>query len=211
MSAILNHTINDFITLFVVVDPIGLVLPTFLALTGDCPPALRRQVAVQSVLVAFIVMLFFIALAQIIVEAIGLSLRSFQIAGGIILFLFAISLVLGGGPTMPVAASGKADFKAMAVFPLAIPTISGPGTMLTAMLITDNDRFGVFEQLQTALAGALVLSVTLVLLLLADPVYRVIGPSGTSVARRIMGMILAALAVSVVLSGLAAWLGLSKP
>jgi multiple antibiotic resistance protein len=71
MSAILNHTINDFITLFVVVDPIGLVLPTFLALTGDCPPALRRQVAVQSVLVAFIVMLFFIALAQIIVEAIG--------------------------------------------------------------------------------------------------------------------------------------------
>jgi multiple antibiotic resistance protein len=211
MPAALTHIINDFITLFVVVDPIGLVLPTFLALTGDCPPALKRKLAVQSVLVAFIVMLFFIVLAQIIVEAIGLSLRSFQIAGGIILFLFAVSLVLGGGPAMPVAKSGQTDYKAMAVFPLAIPTISGPGTMLTSMLITDNDRFSVFEQAQTALAGVLVLSVTLALLLLADPVYRVIGSSGTNVVRRIMGMILAAVAVSVVLSGLAGWLGLPMP
>jgi multiple antibiotic resistance protein len=211
MPAALTHTINDFITLFVVVDPIGLVLPTFLALTGDCPPAIRRKVAVQSVLVAFIVMLFFIVFAQIIVEAIGLSLRSFQIAGGIILFLFAISFVLGSGPSVPVGASGHADYNAMAVYPLAIPTISGPGTMLTSMLITDNDRFSVFEQAQSALSGALVLAVTLALLLLADPVYRVIGSSGTNVVRRIMGMILAAVAVSTVLSGLAAWLGLPKP
>ncbi len=211
MSAVLTHIINNFITLFVVVDPIGLVLPTFLALTGDCPPALRRKVAVQSVLVAFIVMLFFIAFAQIIIEAIGLSLRSFQIAGGIILFLFAISLVLGSGPTMPVGTSGQTDYKAMAVYPLAIPTISGPGTMLTSMLITDNDQFSVFDQVQTALAGALVLAVTLALLLLADTVYRAIGSSGTNVVRRIMGMILAAVAVNMVLSGLAGWLGLPKP
>src|SRR5260370_35855734 len=102
MPAALTHIINDFIRLFVVVDPIGLVLPTFLALTGDCPPALKRKLAVQSVIVAFMVMLFFIALAQIIIEAIGLSLRSFQIAGGIILLLFAISLVLGSGEAIPV-------------------------------------------------------------------------------------------------------------
>jgi len=85
MSPILTHIVNNFITLFVVVDPIGLVLPMFLALTGDCPPAIKRKLAVRSVLVAFGVMLFFIVLAQIIIEAIGLSLLTFQIAGGIIL------------------------------------------------------------------------------------------------------------------------------
>jgi len=210
MPAVLTHIINDFITLFVVVDPIGLVLPTFLALTGDRSPALKRKLAVQSVAVAFVVMLFFIALAQIIVEAIGLSLRSFQIAGGIILFLFAISLVLGSGPTAPGGTSGQTDDTGMAIYPLAIPTISGPGTMLTSMLITDNDRFSVLEQAQTAFAGALVLVVTLALLLLADPVHRVIGSGGTNVVRRIMGMILAAVAVNMVLSGLAGWLGLPK-
>jgi multiple antibiotic resistance protein len=210
MPAILTHIINNFITLFVVVDPIGLVLPMFLALTPECSPALKRRLAVQSVIVAFMVIVFFIALAQIIIEAIGLSLRSFQIAGGIILLIFAISLVLGGGPAAPVGTSGKTDYAAMAVYPLAIPTISGPGTMLTSMLITDNDRFSVFEQAQTAFAGALVLAFTLVLLLLAEPVYRVIGSGGTNVIRRIMGMILAAVAVNMVLSGLADWLGLPK-
>ena len=210
MPAILNHIINNFITLFVVVDPIGLVLPTFLALTGDCPPAVKRKLALRSVVVAFVVMLFFIALAQIIIEAIGLSLRSFQIGGGIILLLFAISLVLGSGEAIPVDKTGQTDYTAMAVYPLAIPTISGPGTMLTSMLITDNDRFSVFEQVQTAFAGALVLVVTLVLLLLADPVSRAIGSGGTNVVRRIMGMILVAIAVNMVLSGAAGWLGLPK-
>jgi multiple antibiotic resistance protein len=211
MSPILNHIVNNFITLFVVVDPIGLVLPMFLALTGDCPPALKRKLAVRSVLVAFGVMLFFIVLAQIIIEAIGLSLLTFQIAGGIILMLFAISLVLGSGPTIPVGTSGEIDHAAMAVYPLAIPTISGPGVMLTAMLITDNDRFTVFEQAQTVFAGALVLVVTLALLLLAEPVHRVIGTGGTSVVRRIMGMILVAIAVKMVLTGVSGWLGLPKP
>ena len=208
MPSALAHITNNFITLFVVVDPIGLVLPTFLALTGEFPPVLKRKLAVHSVVVSFVVMLFFIVLAQIIIEAIGLSLRSFQIAGGIILLLFAISLVLGSGAT--VAASGQADHTGMAIYPLAIPTIAGPGTMLTSMLITDNDRFTVFEQAQTVFAGALVLVLTLVLLFLADPVYRVIGSGGTNVIKRIMGMILAAVAVNMVLSALASWLGLPK-
>ena len=210
MPAAFTHILNNFITLFVVVDPLGLVLPTFLALTGGLAPSFKRKLAVQSVVISFAVMLFFIALAQIIIEAIGLSLRSFQIAGGIILLLFAISLVLGSGPATPVDASGQADHGGMAVYPLAIPTIAGPGTMLTAMLITDNDRFTVIEQAQTAFAGALVLLVTLALLCLADPVHRIIGTGGTNVVRRIMGMILAAVAVNMVLSGLAAWLGLPK-
>jgi multiple antibiotic resistance protein len=210
MHAVLTHIANDFITLIVVVDPFGTVLPTFLALTADCKPELKRKLAIHSVLIAFLVMLFFIAFAQIVTEAIGLSLRSFEIAGGIVLLLFAISLVLGSGPTVPVEVSERTNYKGLAVFPLAIPAISGPGTMLTAMLITDNDRFSVFEKAQTALAGTLVLAITLVLLLLADPVYRAIGSSGTNVVRRIMGMILAAVALNMMFSGVASWLGLPK-
>ncbi len=209
MQDILIHIAKDFTTLFVVVDPIC-VLPVFLALTGDCPPAIRRTLAVRGVAFAFVVMLFFIAAAQIIVEAVGLSLRAFQIAGGGILFIFAASLVLGGGPEAPADKTGKTDYRAMAVYPLAIPSISGPGTMLTAMLITDNDRFSVFEQVQTALAGALVLAITLVILLFADPIYRVLGLGGTNVLKRIMGMMLAAVAANMMLSGLGAWLGLPK-
>ncbi len=210
MPSFVTHTVNDFITLFVVLDPLGLGVPMFLALTADLSPALKRKLALRSVLVALAVMLFFIAFAQIIVEAIGLSLRSFQVAGGIILFLFAVSCVLGGEPAVPTSRSGERDPMAMAVYPLAIPTMTGPGTMLTAMLITDNDRFSIFEQVQTAFAGALVLALTLVLLLLAEPVQRAIGIGGANVVRRIMGMILAAVAVNMVLSGLASWLGLPK-
>ncbi len=210
MPPLVTHTVNDFITLFVVLDPVGLGVPMFLALTADLDPALKRKLAVRSVLVAFAVMLFFIAFAQIIVEAIGLSLRSFQIAGGIILVLFAVSCVLGGEPAAAASRSGERDPMALAVYPLAIPTMCGPGTMLTAMLITDNARFSIFEQAQTAFAGALVLALTLVLLLLAEPVQRAIGSGGANVVRRVMGMMLAAIAVNMVLSGLGSWLSLPK-
>src|SRR6267378_3404678 len=83
--------------------------------------------------------------------------------------------------------------------------------MLTAMLITDNDRFSVFEQAQTVLAGALVLIVALALLFLADPVHRMLGSGGANVVRRVMGMILVAIAVKMMLTGGSGWLGLPKP
>jgi multiple antibiotic resistance protein len=204
-----THFVNHFITLLVVVDPVA-VLPIFLALTSDCPPALKRKLAFQSILVAFVVMVFFIFLAQAIIEAIGLSLRSFQIAGGMILFLFATPLVLGSEPITPTGASDPTDYSGMAIYPLAIPSISGPGVMLTCLVIADDNRFSAIEQILTTFAGGLVLIVTLALLLLADRVYSVIGSGGTNVVRRVMGMVLAAFAVHMVLSGFAAWLDLPQ-
>jgi multiple antibiotic resistance protein len=203
----MGHLVSDVITLFVVVDPLA-ASSVFLAVTAATTASAKRRIATLAVLIAFGVLLFFIVLGQVIVEAMGISLRAFQIAGGIVLFLFAASMILAE-PKEP-AGGGGADAASLAVYPVAIPAIAGPGTMLTVMLLTDNDRFGVADQALTTGAVAAVLLVQYVLLLLAEPVSRVIGRSGANILRRVMGMILAAVAVNAVLTALGSWLGLPK-
>jgi multiple antibiotic resistance protein len=205
-GAAMGHLVSDVITLFVVVDPLA-ASSVFLAVTAATTASAKRRIATLAVLIAFGVLVFFIVLGQIIVESMGISLRSFQIAGGIVLFLFAASMVLAE-PKEP--AGSDAGAASLAVYPLAIPAIAGPGTMLTVMLLTDNDRFGVVDQALTTAAVAAVLLVQYLLLLLAEPVSRVIGRSGANILRRVMGMILAAVAVNAVLTALGSWLGLPK-
>jgi multiple antibiotic resistance protein len=203
----MGHLVSDFITLFVVVDPLA-ASSVFLAVTAGVTAPAKRRIATLAVLFALGVCLFFIVLGQIIVEAMGISLRAFQIAGGIVLFLFAASMILAE-PNEP-AGSGDGGVAALAVYPLAIPAIAGPGTMLTVMLLTDNDRFGVVEQAITTAVVVAVLLIQYALLLLAEPVSRVIGRSGANILRRVMGMILASVAVNAVLTALGSWLGLPK-
>jgi multiple antibiotic resistance protein len=203
----MGHLVSDFITLFVVVDPLA-ASSVFLAITAAYTAPAKRKIATLSVLFAFAVLVFFIVLGQIIVEAMGISLRAFQIAGGIVLFLFAVSMILAE----PAATAGGGDggVASVAVYPLAIPAIAGPGTMLTVMLLTDNDRFGIAEQAATTAVVVGVLLIQYVLLLLAEPVSRVIGKSGANILRRVMGMILASVAVNAVLTALGSWIGLPK-
>ena len=194
--------LHDFVAFWVVIDPFA-VLPVFLALTSQATSAERRQLAVASILVAAAVIGFFIACGQLLIESIGISLRAFQIAGGVVLFLFAVSLVLGETASRsPDTTAATSPFEA-AVYPLAIPAISGPGTMLSAILLTDNARFGVVDQIQTGVSAAAVLFG-------ATPITRTIGPGGANVLKRIMGMILAAVAANTVLTGLGSWLGLPR-
>jgi len=200
--------ISEFITLFVVVEPFGASC-TFLAVTAAYKPAEKRQIAGLSVVIAFAVLLFFIVLGQIIVEAMGISLRAFQIAGGIVLFLFATWMILGEVKEISIGPDSTAT--SLAIYPIAIPAIAGPGTMLTVILLTDNDRFSVTEQAMTTLVVVAVLAVQYVLLLGAEQVSRVIGRSGANVLRRVMGMVLASVAVNAVLTALSSWLGLPKP
>jgi multiple antibiotic resistance protein len=202
----MGHLVSDFITLFVVVDPLA-ASSVFLAVTAATTASAKRRTATLAVLIAFGVCLFFIVLGQIIVEAMGISLRAFQIAGGIVLFLFAASMILAE-PKEP--AGGDAGAASLAVYPLAIPAIAGPGTMLTVMLLTDNDRFAIVDQALTTAVVAAVLLVQYALLLLAEPVSRLIGRSGANILRRVMGMILASVAVNAVLTALGSWIGLPK-
>jgi multiple antibiotic resistance protein len=203
-----GHLVSDFITLFVVVDPLA-ASSVFLAVTAGVTAPAKRKIATLAVLFALGVCLFFIVLGQVIVEAMGISLRAFQIAGGIVLFLFAASMILSD-PKEPTG-GGDGGAASLAVYPLAIPAIAGPGTMLTVMLLTDNDRFGVVDQAITTAVVVAVLLVQYALLLAAEPVSRLIGRSGANILRRVMGMILASVAVNAVLTALGSWIGLPKP
>jgi len=198
--------VSEFVTLFLVVDPIG-VLPSFLALAGPLDHTTRRQIAVRAVVVAFAVLIFFILAGNFVLRELGVAIRAFQIAGGIVLFLVALEMVRGHEQ----AAAGPASDKlAVAIYPLAIPKIAGPGAMLAVILLTDDDRFNLPGQVATMGVLAVVMGITLGVLLAAGPILRVIGPAVANVVGRVMGMLLAALAVSIVLSALGDWLGLPK-
>jgi multiple antibiotic resistance protein len=199
--------INDFITIWVIIDPIA-ALPIFIGLTTAFDGATRRRVAAVSTLVSLVVLVFFICLGQIILTALGVSLHSFEVAGGLILFVFAIDMVLGESKKESDGqATGESPLQ-LAVYPLAIPNLAGPGAMLTVILRTDNTRVSFLEQAHTTAAVALVLLIAFFLLLLAGPITRVIGIGGANVIKRIMGMIIAAYAVNLVLAGISDWLHL---
>jgi multiple antibiotic resistance protein len=204
----MQDRINDFVTMFVMIDPIG-TLPIFLAATATLKPDIRRRTAILAVLFAFGTLLFFIAAGQYLLEAIGIPLRAFQIAGGIVLFVFALSMALGDD-TETEKRKGRADPIAVAINPIAIPAIAGPGAMLAVVLLTDNNRFDVVDQVLTSVTLAAVLAVQLIILLLAGPIARVIGAGGANIIRRVMGIVLAAVAANMTLSAIADWLSLPR-
>jgi len=167
-----------------------------------------RKVAVRAVLISFVVLLAFIMFGQLILDALGLGLPSFQIAGGLVLLLFALSMIFGN--SKPETELAQLDHHATAVFPIAMPSIASPGAMLAVVVLTDNDRFSIAHQAMTATLMGLVLLITLIILLAAAPIHRVIGATGASVISRVMGIILAAVAVDAILKGFVV-LGLVAP
>lgn len=204
-----QERLTEFVTLWVMIDPVGSV-PVYLAVTAGLDPSARRKAAFTSVAVAFLVLLFFIVAGQVLLVAMGISLYSFQIAGGIVLFLFALQMIHGSIRDAHPSAPGHGQGMDVAIYPLAIPSIAGPGAMLSVVLLTDNDRHNIPDQALTVAALALVLILTLVLFLLAEPIARLIGKSGANIISRVMGMILAAVAVDLVLRALSAWLRLPQ-
>ena len=201
---------NEFVTLLIVVNPLG-ALPMFLALSGELDAGARRRMALISVAVSFAVLLFFMVAGGFLLEKMGISLRSFQIAGGVVLFLLALDMVRG--TTLAAAPAGATHDHAtsLAIYPLAIPKIAGPGTMLTVVLLTDDHRFNLVELSLTTVVVAVVLAITLIMLLLAGRISRLIGAAGANIIGRVLGMLLIALAVHTVLSAMSVWLGLPRP
>ncbi|ARP98587.1 MarC family protein [Pseudorhodoplanes sinuspersici] len=206
--------LTQLLTLWAVFDPIS-HLPLFIGATPNFTSQERRRAAVISVLMAFVILAVFGFIGQFLLAAMGISLLSFQIAGGIVLFLFAVSMVLGDNShalTVPAkrgnAAARRDAVMKVAVFPLATPIIAGPGGMLTIVLLMDNNRYSHMEQLQTLGALATALAGMLVIFLAGDWIERITGSGVTQLLRRIMGLLLSALAVNLVLSAVAAWLKL---
>lgn len=192
--------VREFVTLFVVIDPVG-TLPVFYFATRGVPAALHWRFALRGVLVAGAVLFFFLVAGQILLEGVGLRLGSFQIAGGIILFLFALTMIFGDAKPSREIEEAERDHMAGAVFPLAMPSIASPGAMLAVVILTDNHRNTVSEQMVTAALLVLVLAITFLILLLARPLKGIIGNTGANVVSRVMGIVLATVAVDSILSG----------
>lgn len=193
--------LQQFITLWVVIDPIG-TLPIFLGVTAGASAGTRRATAVRAVAVAFGVLLAFLVGGQIVLGALNIALPAFQIAGGLVLLLFALTMIFG--TPKPTAELAEVDHRHSSVFPLAIPSIASPGAMLAVVVLTDNTRYSVAEQAVTAGLMAAVLACTLAILMLAAPIHRLIGMTGEAVISRVMGIILAAVAVDEMLRGFVA-------
>lgn len=195
-----GNILREFITLLVVIDPVGSI-PVFLFAAASVPKRLHKRFVIRAVLIAGIVLIAFLVGGQLLLETLGLRLGSFQIAGGIILFLFALTMIFGDSkPTSEIEEAGR-DHLAGAVFPLAMPSIASPGAMLAIVFLTDNHRQSLTEQAITAGVLIVVLILTLILLLAATYVHRVIGNTGASVVSRVMGMILASIAIDSILGG----------
>jgi multiple antibiotic resistance protein len=197
---------NDFITIWVIIDPIS-ALPVFIALTSEFDRVTQCRIAGGAVLISLVVLFFFICLGQLIITAMGISIRTFEIAGGLILFIFAVELVIGETKKPDIEATRETPMQ-LAIYPLAIPNLAGPGAMLTVILRTNNSSVNWLEQLHTTAAVAGVLAITFLLMLAAGPITRVIGIGGANVVKRIMGMIIAAYAAHLVFSGVGSWLHL---
>ena len=200
--------LHDFVTLFVVLDPVGM-LAIFVAICADLTPAEQRKAAILGVLYSFVTLLFFIVVGELLLIQMGIPLPAFQIAGGILLLLLGIEMSLGAAaPGVGFTGIKDGGIHSLSVYPLAIPAIAGPGAMLTVVLLTDNRVFEIWDQALTVAALGLVLLVFLLILLAANPIMRVIGIGGANVLRRVMGILLSAIAANMVLSAIQGWLDL---
>jgi multiple antibiotic resistance protein len=199
---------RDFMLIWTTVDPIG-NLALFAGLTASLPRAERNRVARRASIYAAIILVGAVVVGQIILDAMGIHLLSLKLAGGLILFLFALQMLFG---TAESAAEGDPG-RDIAVFPLAIPSIAGPGTIMAVIVLTDNDVYTIPEQAETAVILLLVLLLNYVLFRASEPILKVIGRQGASILVRIMGIILAALSVELVMSALdiKPWASLPKP
>jgi len=188
--------ITDALILWATIDPIS-TLVLFASLTSNLDGAQRRRIALKAFAFSSGILLTAIVLGQLILTAMGISMLAFQVAGGIVLFVFALQLIFGHPQlTVPGGVTPERD---IAVFPLAVPSIASPGAILAAIVLTDNHLYPVAIQLGTAAITVGVLMVTLCLMLLSAQVLALIRPQGAEMLVRVMGLILAALSVQLVI------------
>lgn len=191
--------ISKFVVLWAVIDPIGTV-PVFISATAERTDLERRKIALTAALVAAGILLFFIVVGEPVLLAMGVPLLAFQIAGGIVLFLFAITMIFGEskpeGETEMLQSAQE-----IATFPLATPSIASPGAMMAVVLLTENQSHTLLDQGITAAVMLLVVAMAFGLMLIAGTISRLIGTGGASIVSRVMGLILASIAATHVLEG----------
>jgi len=191
-----------FVTLLVVVDPPG-VVPLFVALTKDELPSRRRAILIRAVLIALGVALFFLVAGRAVLSYLGVTVHAFSISGGILLFVAAMPMLFGtrGGLQAPEPTEQGSVGEDISVFPLAMPLLSGPGTIATILLLTSQAGGDIKNLVAIGIAIGVVFLVSFVSLYLGARLITLVGEGGVHIATRVMGIVLAALAVQYVLNG----------
>jgi multiple antibiotic resistance protein len=195
---------SALVTFLVIIDPPGCA-PIFASLTRGTSAAHRRAMAVRSSLIAWAILMFFALLGRPMLHALGISLASFKIAGGVMLFMIALDMVFERRTQRreerAQSIEGTPQAEDISVFPMAIPMIAGPGSIASAMLwVSRADDAG---EVATVLAAiTVVILITLVTLLAAGPLMRLLGDRIEAMITRILGVILAALAAQFIVDGL---------
>lgn len=195
-----DSLVVQFVVLWAVIDPIGSV-PVYLAKTIGLAPEDRRKIARNAILISAGILLFFLIMGQWLLEAMQTPLSAFQIAGGLVLLLFALSMIFGESkPDQEIKM--KSSLSELAVYPLAVPSIASPGAMMAVVLLTDNHRYSIGDQVITTGIMFSVLLITYILFLIANRIQHLIGNAGAAIISRVMGLILSAVAINNILLGL---------
>jgi len=198
--------ISSLITFFVVIDPPGCA-PIYAGLTAGVPAVHARAMALRAVLIAGAILVVFALFGQTILSAIGASLDSFRVAGGILLFVIATEMVLEKRTQRredrAEKIKGTPEIEDVSVFPMAMPMIAGPGSIASIMLLMSKGH-GVERTLVILAALGVILALTLLALVAAGPIMRVLGDKIEAVITRLLGVLLAALAAQFVIDGLRA-------
>lgn len=201
---VLSDAVTAFVTLFVVVDPIGLA-PMFVALTQGSPPAERRRIGLIAVAVAAGILTVFGLAGEAALGFLGISMAAFRISGGLLLFLIALEMVFERrsqrrarqGAEEPVAAHDPS------VFPLATPLLAGPGAIASLILLLGRHQGDLAGQATVFAVLYALLALALAMFFMGGLIERLLRRTGVMVVSRLLGMVLAALAVQFVLDGLA--------
>ena len=192
----MEKIVADFLTFLTTIDPVGTVT-IFVGLTASVSAKDRTKIAWRAILYSAMILIAFIVVGQVFLASIGIQIASFQLAGGIIFFLFGLQMVFGTGAA-DTNASREEGYD-IAAFPLAVPSIASPGSILAAVMLTDNREYSVAEQVLTTSLLLAVLGITLIALLQANRIYSLLGNAGSSLLVRVMGMVLAGVAIEMIL------------
>jgi multiple antibiotic resistance protein len=195
-----EEILATFVILWAVIDPIGTV-PVFIAATKSRTAEERKKIARIAALVAAGILIFFVVVGEILLVSMGVPLVAFQISGGIILFIFATTMIFGESkPEEELRVLENVEDTA--IFPLATPSIASPGAMMALVLLTENGRFSILHQSITVLVMLIVVFCAYLLMRCSSQIVKLIGTAGASVVSRIMGLILASVAAANVLEGI---------
>jgi multiple antibiotic resistance protein len=203
-----DYLLNAIVTLFVTIDPPGLA-PVFVVLTAGATRSERRATAVRASVIAGAVLIAFALVGQPLIGFLGISLPAFRISGGLLLFVIAFEMVFGKREERKSATAqnsySREDLRHVAVFPLAIPLITGPGAISATILLASRapNVWGVFGLLVII---ALLIGACTLVFLGANRLERALGDTGRIVVSRLLGLLLAALSVQFVADGIAAFI-----